>query len=226
MARQLATACEGRRLLDYGCGDGTFVAMVHDRFPSAMAVDVSTAQLRDCARRLTTLTGLTFAHVDRLDDADCLDAFDVITCMEVLEHCPDTDQHAVLDRILRVAAPQAVVIISVPIETGLSLAAKHLARAALGRRGLTEYAHRERYRPFEFARMLFAGSHATIRREEYLGVDEDGRSYAFTGHRGFNWRRVELLLRSRFSVERRLFTPMSIFGAALNSQVWFVCRKR
>ena len=67
MARELAAPRAGERLLDYGCGDGTFVAQVHDLFPLAMAVDVSMSQVQDCARRFNTLRGLTFAHVDAMD---------------------------------------------------------------------------------------------------------------------------------------------------------------
>lgn len=225
MARQLTAPRAGQRLLDYGCGDGTFVAQVHDLFPSVTATDVSMSQLRDCARRFAALDGLTFMHVDRLDDGGADRTFDVVTCMEVLEHCPDRIQIDVLDRIARATAADGLVIISVPMETGPSLAAKHLARSAVALRGLTEYANGERYRPSEFARMLFARRDTAIVREEQNGMDEDGRIFPFTGHKGFNWRRLETLVRSRFAIERRLFTPMRLLGPVLNSQVWFVCRK-
>jgi ubiquinone/menaquinone biosynthesis C-methylase UbiE len=225
MARQLVAPRAGQRLLDYGCGDGTFIAQVHDLFPSLTAVDVSTSQLRDCAQRFAKLEGVTFAHVERLDDtADA--AFDVVTCMEVLEHCPDRIQIEALDRIARVTARDGLVVISAPMETGPSLAAKQLARSAVALRGLTEYANGERYRLAEFATMLFARRHTMIPREEHVSSEDDGTTFTFTGHKGFNWRRLEALLMARFAIERRLFTPMPLLGAILNSQVWFVCRKR
>jgi SAM-dependent methyltransferase len=226
MARQLVSSRAGQRLLDYGCGDGTFVAQVRDLFPSVTAVDVSTSQLRDCTRRLAMLDGLTFAHVDRLDDATADEAFDVVTCMEVLEHCPDRIQIEVLDRIARVTAGDGLVVISAPMETGPSLAAKQLARSAVALRGLSEYANGDRYRAGEFARMLFARRHTVLPREEHQAREDDGRTFTFTGHKGFNWRRLEALLTAWFEIERRLFTPMPLLGAILNSQVWFVCRKR
>jgi 2-polyprenyl-3-methyl-5-hydroxy-6-metoxy-1,4-benzoquinol methylase len=225
MARQLVAPRAGQRLLDYGCGDGTFVAQVHDLFPSATAVDVSSSQLRDCARRFASLEGLIFAHVDHLDENDAHAAFDVVTCMEVLEHCPDRIQIDVLDRIARVTAVDGLVIISAPIEVGPSLAAKHLARSVVAMRGLTEYTNGERYRMSEFARMLFARRGTAIVRDEQTAIDEEGRVSSFTGHKGFNWRSLEVLIGRRFIIEHRLFTPMRLMGPMLNSQVWFVCRK-
>src|SRR5262245_23626454 len=40
LARELASAGAGGALLDYGCGDGTFVAMAHDLFREAVAADI------------------------------------------------------------------------------------------------------------------------------------------------------------------------------------------
>ena len=76
--------------------------------------------------------------------------------------------------------------------------------------------------PAELARMLFAGADTAIPRVEYEG--EAGSR--FTGHKGFNWRRLQKTIERRFEVERRLFSPMPLLGAWMNSQVWFVCRKR
>ena len=64
---------------------------------------------------------------------------DVITCMEVLEHCLEPERLRVLDELAGLARPAGRVVISVPIEIGPSLAAKQLARALAGLRGLGDY---------------------------------------------------------------------------------------
>ena len=71
---RLAEAFAGARLLDYGCGDGTFLAMVHDLFPEAVGADLDPKQTADCARRFASLPGLSFvltedltAHNSRFD---------------------------------------------------------------------------------------------------------------------------------------------------------------
>jgi 2-polyprenyl-3-methyl-5-hydroxy-6-metoxy-1,4-benzoquinol methylase len=224
LARHLVAPFAGRRLLDYGSGDGTFLALVHDLFPTALGVDVEPGQVRECALRLAALDGLTFATTDAIADARHAGRYEVVTCMEVLEHCPDDIRERVLDDLRRVSAPGAAVIISVPIETGPSLAAKQAVRAFAAAAGLREYAGRERYSPRELLAMTFARPHTSIARQENTTSLSDGRVIRFTGHKGFNWRALEQSVAARFTIERRLFSPMPALRGWLNSQAWFVCR--
>jgi hypothetical protein len=146
--------------------------------------------------------------------------------MEVLEHCPSDIQPHVLADLARVSAADGVVIISVPIETGPTLALKQAIRGAAAASGLKEYAGRERYRSAEFLRMLFAGASSRTDRPETTVVAAGGSTLRFTGHKGFNWRALERLIAARFTIERRLYSPVPLTRSWLNSQVWFVCRTR
>jgi 2-polyprenyl-3-methyl-5-hydroxy-6-metoxy-1,4-benzoquinol methylase len=224
LARRLVAPYAGGRLLDYGCGDGTFLALLHDLFPDATGADVEPSQIAECAQRLGSLQALRFSTTDSLVGATHTAQYDVVTCMEVLEHCPEDIREGVLDDLRRLCAPRGVVIISVPIETGPSLAAKQAARAFAAFTGLREYAGRERYSPREFLTMLFAGSETSISREERTATLPDGRAIRFTGHKGFNWRALERSLDGYFVIDRRLYSPMRFAGRWLNSQVWFICR--
>ena len=226
LARALVEPFSGQRLLDYGCGDGTFLAMVADLFPRALGVDVDGNQIADCARRFANAPGITFLTTDRLDAPSYARQYKVVVCMEVLEHCPDDIQLAVLHRINDVTAPGAMIVISVPVEIGPTLAAKQTARALIALGGLKEYSTRERYAPAELLRMVFASADTPFTREEYVGTASNGRSSRFTGHKGFNWRKLQRAIEKTFTVERRLFSPMPVLGSLLNSQVWFICRKR
>jgi 2-polyprenyl-3-methyl-5-hydroxy-6-metoxy-1,4-benzoquinol methylase len=225
LARELVAPLAGRRLLDYGCGDGTFLALVQDLFPSAVGADQAMDQIVDCRARFAGVPGISFLATDELNAASHRGRYDVVACMEVLEHCPDDIQRDVLDRIRTVTAPGGTLIVSVPIEIGPPLLAKQSARALIAMSGRSEYATRERYRAGELARLLCAGSTTTFPREEYSTV-VDGRVNRFTGHKGFNWRALEREIERRFTIERRLFSPLPILGAWLNSQVWFVCGGR
>jgi 2-polyprenyl-3-methyl-5-hydroxy-6-metoxy-1,4-benzoquinol methylase len=225
LARTLVEPFAGTRLLDYGCGDGTFLAQVQDLFPRALGVDVAGDQIADCAVRFAGVPGTTFLTTDRLDDDAHAGRYDVVVCMEVLEHCPDDIQVEVLDRIRRVTAAGGTLVVSVPIEIGPTVMAKQAARALVALGGLKEYSTRERYAPAELMRMVFAGADTPFTREEYRGDAGGGRSSRFTGHKGFNWRKFERVVASRFDVQRRLFSPMPLMGSLLNSQVWFVCKR-
>ena len=223
LAAELASAGAGGRLLDYGCGDGTFLTMTHGTFGTAVGADIGAAQQAECRRRLSDLPGLSFVLTPELADAAHTGAYDVVTCMEVLEHCVDEERRRVLDDLRRLVAASGRVIVSVPIEVGPALAGKQLFRAIAAWRGQGDYRHRETYTPRELMAAVAGGPN--LARARYTVQGPDG-PIEYCGHKGFDWRVLEREIRARFGVERRLFTPMGPLGALLNSQVWFVCRPR
>lgn len=228
MARRLVSPAAGGRLLDYGCGDGTFAAMVHADFASTVGTDVDTAQLADCARRFHDLPRVAFVPLPAvLGDTRHAPpaAYDAVTCMEVLEHCVDDVRRRVLADLHRLVAPTGRVIISVPIEIGLSLIAKQMARRVAAWRNLGDYRFSERYSWVELARLTLGGSRSGIERPVYRGGSGQD-AYAYHGHKGFNWRALEQEARALFHVDARRYSPMPAFGPFLNSQVWLVCRPR
>ena len=139
LARELASAGAGGALLDYGCGDGTFIALAHDLFRETTGTDVDVEQLRDCERRLAA-DDVRFSSIGELHDRSHSGHYDAVMCMEVLEHCPSDVQPRVLADLERLVRPHGVVVISVPIETGPTLALKQAVRAMAAATGLTEYA--------------------------------------------------------------------------------------
>jgi 2-polyprenyl-3-methyl-5-hydroxy-6-metoxy-1,4-benzoquinol methylase len=218
LARKLVEPRRGGRLVDYGCGDGTFVAMVHDRFTETLGADVDPRQLAGCGTRLGHLPGVRFAMTADLTRAG-QGRWDAVTCMEVLEHCLEPERRRVLDELARLAAPSGLVVISVPIEVGPSVAGKQFVRALAGLRRLGDYQHRERYTPIEMARSVLG---ASIDRVAFEGTGPDG-PYFYYGHKGFDFRDLEREIAGRLTITRRLFTPLPLTGALLNSQAWFVC---
>jgi 2-polyprenyl-3-methyl-5-hydroxy-6-metoxy-1,4-benzoquinol methylase len=226
LARELASAGAGGALLDYGCGDGTFAVLAHDLFRETVGADIDVGQVRDCGERLGTLAGVRFVSIDDLRDPSHEARYDVVVCMEVLEHCPADIQPAVLDDLTRLTRPDGIVVISVPIETGITLMVKQAVRAVAAASGLVEYGHRERYRPAEYCRMVLGGRSAQIERPETVVASATGGTVRFHGHKGFNWRVLERLIERVMVIERRLYSPVPLTGPWLNSQVWFVCRKR
>jgi 2-polyprenyl-3-methyl-5-hydroxy-6-metoxy-1,4-benzoquinol methylase len=220
LAARLAAARAGGRLLDYGCGDGTFLGLTRGRFRHAVGADLDEPQLADCRRRLGP-SGLQFIHTSVLAAPEHARAYDIVTCMEVLEHCVDEERRRVLDELGRLVAPGGRVIVSVPIEIGPALAAKQFFRAIAGWRGHGDYRHRETYTPSQLVTAVLA--RRRLARAEYV-VDGPRGPRRYCGHKGFDWRVLQQEIPATFVIERRLFTPMRALGAMLNSQVWFVCR--
>lgn len=224
-ARRMVEPYAGRRLLDYGCGDGTFLAMVHDLFPDSTGAEIDPVLVKDARERFRALAGIEFAHTGALD-ATPPASFGVVTCMEVLEHCTAEMADSVLVRIRRLAAPDAAVIVSVPVETGPALLVKQAARAAAGLRGISGYQDRERYSPGELARMLAGGRGASVDRPVYETRFADGSPNRYHGHKGFNWRALAGRIEQDFRIVQTRFSPVPLLGPLLNSQAWFLCTPR
>lgn len=224
-ARRMVQPFAGGRLLDYGCGDGTFLAMVHDLFPDSVGAEIDPVLVADARERFRTLPGVAFQHTGALDALPPF-SFGVVTCMEVLEHCTAEAVDAVLGQIRRLAAMDAAVIVSVPVETGPALLVKQAARAAAGLRGISGYQDRERYAPGELARMLVGGRGAAVERPVYETQFADGSPNRYHGHKGFNWRALAARIERDFRIEQTRFSPVPALGALLNSQAWFLCRPR
>jgi 2-polyprenyl-3-methyl-5-hydroxy-6-metoxy-1,4-benzoquinol methylase len=221
LARRLVAPFAGGRLLDYGCGDGTFVAMVHADFRETAGVDVDPRQIAECDARLGGLPGVRFGLTRDLAARDT-GSWDVVTCMEVLEHCLAAERRRVLDVLAGTVRHGGHVVISVPIEIGPSVAGKQLFRLVAGLRQLGDYRHRERYSAVEIVQSIFGKK---VDRVVFTGTGADD-AYQYHGHKGFDYRDLEKEVTTRFTIVRRLFTPMPWLGPVLNSQVWFVCEPR
>jgi 2-polyprenyl-3-methyl-5-hydroxy-6-metoxy-1,4-benzoquinol methylase len=224
-ARQLVVSRAGGRLLDYGCGDGTFLTLVHGLFDDSVGADVDQRQIEDCTQRISARTGVSFMRTEDLNRDDFTAAFNVLVCMEVLEHCLVNNRQEILVDLRRLAAPNATVIVSVPIEIGPSLMVKQVTRTLAGWRGLGDYKYRERYTISELWKMIFAGDATSIHRPAYA-TESASQVGHYHGHKGFNWRALRTEINERFHIEALRFTPLSWLGGCFNSQVWFICRPR
>ena len=222
MARKLVQPYAGARLLDYGCGDGTFLAEVRDLFPTAVGADIDLKQTLDCRKRFAAMSEISFVLTEELASASRESAYDIVTCMEVLEHCLDQHRDQVLLDLHRLVSLDGIIIISVPIEIGPTLIGKQLVRTLAGWRGLGDYKYNERYTTYELFRMVFAGERTAIPRPFY----SDGNGTGFHLHKGFSWRTLRTQLREHFNVRQVHFSPLGWLGGYFSSQAWFICEPR
>ena len=206
-----------KKLLDYGCGDGTFLALASDHFVEGHGVDIDADGMEDCRNRLASFGNLSFFVVDDLAGAEHSRTYDVVTCMETLEHCIEPVVEKVLADVARLCAADGRVIISVPVEVGPSFLVKRIAR----RTGMSSYKPRETYPLGDALKMLFARKRTFVERPVYSKPPLVGHS-----HYGFNWRRLRERVRHYLVVDDTLFTPLGFLGGWVSSQVYFVCRPR
>ena len=206
-----------KKLLDYGCGDGTFLALASDRFVEGHGVDIDADQIEDCRNRLASFGNVSFFVVGDLAGTEHNRTYDVITCMETLEHCIEPVVEKVLADMARLCAADGRVIISVPVEVGPSFLVKRIAR----RQAVSMDKAHETYPLRDALKMLFARKHTFVERPVYSKPQLVGHS-----HYGFNWRRLRERVRHYLVVDDTLFTPLGFLGGWVSSQVYFVCRPR
>jgi SAM-dependent methyltransferase len=219
---KLAARFAGQHILDYGCGDGTFLALLAatPTAPAdALGAEIDQFQVADCTTRLGGRAGLRFALISALDADEHRERYDGVVCMEVLEHVVELD--AVIDRLRRVLKPGGILLVSVPVETGLPLLLKQAARRVAGWRGIGDYPGTSPYTLSEYWRSLWAGDRQHLVRRVY-GSD---RGSPFHDHKGFNWMALRARLARQFSLEATMASPFPWLGPHLATQVWFVMRK-
>ncbi len=213
LARGLVQSLGGKSLLDYGCGDGTFIKRVRDLVDRCVACDMVPCDL-------SHLSEVTFVEIRDLDE-NHTHQYDLVFCMEVLEHCIAADVEKVLDDLQRLVSPGGTVVISVPIEIGPTLLGKQTMRRILGARKLGDYEWTQRYSLRAMIKMLFADEHTAIYRTPL----REG-PLTWYSHFGFNWRALKSKVGSRFLVAEERFSPLPWTRGLASSQVWFICKPR
>ena len=227
-ARRFATALtlarqfHGGRILDYGSGDGTFLAlaMMSDAPPAlAVGAELLDDVIDDCRKRYSAEPRMSFLQVASLDNAAHAGRYDAVFCMEVLEHVVDWEPE--LARMSRLVAPGGSIIITVPVETGLPVLVKQAVRTVAGWRGIGHYPGTTSYTWSELASAVFAGRTQHVTRP----VFNFGRGPAHD-HKGFNWRVLRARLAQQFVITRVVASPFRWLGPDFATQVCFVCQRR
>lgn len=219
----LARPFAGKRVLDYGCGDGTFLAMLMEskgRPGFAAGAEIDERLVEDSQNRFASIPSLSFVRLKDLKTAEHAGQYDAVFCMEVLEHVVEVEP--LLNDFDRLLAPAGQLIISVPVEIGLPIIIKQTVRRIAGWRGLGDYPGTSLYSVSELWASEFAGERQHIMRP--LHRQPDGS--AFYDHKGFNWRMLRQEVGHRFPILQTTASPLTWLTPHLASQVWFLSRKR
>jgi ubiquinone/menaquinone biosynthesis C-methylase UbiE len=98
----------GARVLDLGCGNGTKISRLADRF-DLVGVDISARQL-ELAR--AAASGASFIQADFAELEFPAEAFDAVTALYSIVHVPRSEQPDLLGRIMRWLKPGGLFLAS------------------------------------------------------------------------------------------------------------------
>lgn len=101
----------GGRLLDVGCGDGTYTRILAQQFEQTEAIDIQADRLAMFRGSLDSdRIRVRYMSMDALEYPDA--HFDIVTAIEVIEHVTDLD--TALREVVRVLRPGGVFALTTP----------------------------------------------------------------------------------------------------------------
>ena len=197
-------------VLDFGAGDGELARLLSSETSGeVVAYEPAPTFQGQLVQNLKTARRVRVSNtVDYLPDK----GFDVIFCLEVLEHLSDESIEAVLGQFQRLLKPTGYILVSVPHEIFFPALLKGMFRM-LRRRGTFDGSARNIFR-------------ATLGMKVTRPMSKlsDDLPYFFD-HLGFDYRALEKKWAPGFSVQDRFFRPFSWLGSFVNSEVFYILRK-
>jgi hypothetical protein len=134
--------------------------------------------------------------------------FNCVTCFEVFEHFNQERQQKLLNDIHSVLCDGGSLIVSVPIEKGLPSVVKNIIRRRFCKDKIT-------YSTKNIIHSLLGKKIPELR-------NGDG----YLSHIGFYFKDLEPFFLPHFEIVKKSFSPFSFLGSHLNSQVFYLLKKR
>ncbi len=111
IVQTMASPLAGKQCLDVGCGDGKFASSLVASAAEVTGIDISEKALR-FAQCLVPEVRFLKMDVTNLQFSD--ESFDVVTCLDTLEHLPDSEVRKAIVEMSRVLKRDGHLIVSVP----------------------------------------------------------------------------------------------------------------
>lgn len=187
---------ERGRLLDVGCGEGTFLDVAQDRGWDVGGIEVADAAVRRASDKIGG--GKVFTSLDQAGFPDA--SFDVATLWDVIEHVPDPPQ--LLKDLTRLLRPGGALVLSTPNVQSLLHKIAHISYR--GTFSLCGFAVRRIYFPghlyyFDMATLKRALSGAGLGApESHTDLKAPGGVFddldaLFSANKGEGWTRLPLM---------------------------------
>lgn len=197
----LSLCKEASNVFDYGTGSGYFPRLLSNANPNLEIVGYEPVHNMHLKAAKETSK---YKNIKIINHINFSKKFTFITCLEVMEHLTTENQIKVIQECQKLLAKKGRIIISVPIETGISGFLKNIFR------------------------YLIRQSHAKNLKEIFLSLlgikikRTIVNNYIYS-HVGFRYKDLEKLLAiQNLKIETRKFSPLSFLGPILNSQVFYV----
>jgi 2-polyprenyl-3-methyl-5-hydroxy-6-metoxy-1,4-benzoquinol methylase len=199
---------------DFGCANGFLIqdVVANCRLPFLKIVgyDHSRELLAEANTRL--LSDVEFRYIDLNEHNEPDELFDVVTCLETLEHV--SDYRMALANLVNYLRPNGVLLITVPNEVGFIGLGKFLARYI---------ARRSPYGSFFDNQSRLRYAWHLVRHKPISHFRQSGDA-GYGPHLGFDYHELITLMEDEYFSERKM-TKIEISSTAWNTGKALVSRK-
>ena len=200
-------------MLDFGSGDGFFIKyLIEEKFSFNFFAYDADPEKKQIAEMKNLFNSSNIKNVKIFNDYKLIDQkFDIISCLETLEHFNQEDQKQLLGQILKLLKPDGIICISVPIEVYFSGFAKMIFRILVG----------QSHENTSFKNIVYTlfGKHI-LTPDNVASLKVDNLKYMNT-HVGFYYFDLINLIKSmNFKIEEIKFSPFPKLRFFLNSQIF------
>lgn len=192
-------------LMDFGCGDGTFMNQLNLRSSSVKLVGFEPIMDSIEGNQIEIYKNWE----DIISKSKTIEGFDYVTCFEVLEHFSPENQLEALKKMNSVLKKDGKVIISVPIEKGFPALVKNLIRRVNLPQSVHIFSYKNIWNSFLSRSLL------------HLRQDP-----GYMSHMGFYFTDLEDEIGKLFKQEKKSFSPFGGPSHHFNSQVFFTLTKK
>ncbi|WP_223033482.1 class I SAM-dependent methyltransferase [Hanstruepera marina] len=191
-------------LLDFGTGDGYLLQLVSETkaVKELVGYDPLPKMYDELKRNIESHQATNIKVINNLNDV-AQTTFNYVTCFEVLEHFSETEQLQHLEDIKRLTDSRSKIIISVPLEIGLTALLKNSIRIIVGQK--------------------HSNSSLKSVTKAILGFkDTRTQSGYIHSHVGFNHKDLEKLFKaSGLKIIKKQYSPFKYLYGILNSQIFY-----
>ncbi|WP_299062065.1 class I SAM-dependent methyltransferase [uncultured Polaribacter sp.] len=204
-ALSLTNLTKETKILDFGTGDGHFLNLIYNEDTSIV---YGYEPIKEMFTQLqSNIDNKEIKLINHLDEVSNL-KFDVVYCLEVLEHFYKDYQIYLLNQIKNQLAINGLVVVSVPIEVGIASFIKNTIRVAI----------QQFERDTNFKNM--------VKALFYRHVDRSTEGNYIFSHIGFNYKTLDKIFKEAgFTIVKKDFSPFKILRG-LNSQVFYVLKMK
>ncbi len=193
-----------KKILDYGAGDGELYKFLDLKTRKKIFFfEPKLAMVKEMKKNLKNYEKIKiFTNSNRIFK----NYFDLICINEVFEHLNLKEQKKLINNLKKILKQNGIIIISVPIEVGLSSLIKNFIRIII-------FQTHENTTFFNIIKSLF-----------YLEINRPNKKYN-NSHIGFNYLKfVKFLKKENLIIDKYQFSPFNFLKGFINSQIFITAK--